>query len=231
MSELWDVCPLGQAELITSAGTYVDKPGAHGYGRAFDLDGIFWANRTFITNNYPVDKAFYLAVESVFRKHFGTVLNYEYNLDHRDHLHVDDLTAVGFDPTSRSRVLYLQMILTHLFDRPVAIDGVIGNQTNGAARDFLVQSGLAAPAQVGSNALLHSKLNQVWLELLDLAITTGFAQTAQIALNPLELIESVYEVIGRELSGLPQRKQVETALTTFVNQADVATFLDQFRSS
>ncbi|MEZ4694888.1 MAG: extensin family protein [Rhodothermales bacterium] len=228
-SELWDVCPLGRAEMITSAGTYVDKPGSHGLGRAFDLDAIFWSNRTFITLNYPVDKAFYLAVESVFRKYFGTVLNYEYNTDHRDHLHVDDLTPVGFDPTHRSRVLYLQMILTHLFDRPVDIDGIIGSQTNGAVREFLIDAAFASPADVASNLLLHSKLNEVWVDLLDLSAAEGFAQTAQAAKNPLELIESLYEVIGRELDGLPERKRVETAVTTFVNHPEAAAFFDQYR--
>lgn len=45
--ELWKVCPYGRAQVITSAGAYVDKPGWHGKGMAFDLDGIFWKAKTF----------------------------------------------------------------------------------------------------------------------------------------------------------------------------------------
>ena len=39
-SELWDVCPLGTAKKIFTAGAYVNKGGMHGAGRAFDLDGF-----------------------------------------------------------------------------------------------------------------------------------------------------------------------------------------------
>jgi hypothetical protein len=44
LQELWEVCPLHQAQVMTSAGAWVDKPGFHGRGRAFDLDGIFWGD-------------------------------------------------------------------------------------------------------------------------------------------------------------------------------------------
>jgi hypothetical protein len=38
--ELWATCPLGAAAIVTSAGTWVDKSGYHGLGRAIDVDGI-----------------------------------------------------------------------------------------------------------------------------------------------------------------------------------------------
>jgi hypothetical protein len=141
--ELWRVCPLGKAEVIASAGTFVDKPGQHGLGRAFDLDCIFWADKAFITLHFPMDRRFYLAVDAVLRKHFGTVLNFHFNAAHRDHFHVDDGAPTGFVASHRSRVLFLQMALTFLFDRPVAIDGRIGPETNGATRDVLIDVGLA----------------------------------------------------------------------------------------
>ena len=68
--ELWRVCPLGRAEVVTSAGAYVNKPGSHGQGRGFDLDAIFWADKNFITLHYPQDRRFYLGVEAILRKHF-----------------------------------------------------------------------------------------------------------------------------------------------------------------
>jgi hypothetical protein len=39
--ELWDLCPLGPAEVMKSADAWVDKSGVHGQDRALDLDGIF----------------------------------------------------------------------------------------------------------------------------------------------------------------------------------------------
>lgn len=229
--ELWDVCPLGKAEVITSAGTFVDKPGAHGLGRGFDLDGIFWSDRAFITLHYPQDRRFYLGVEAVLRKHFGTVLNYEYNPAHRDHLHLDDLAPPGFVAHHRSRVLFLQMVLTHLFNRPVAIDGRIGPETNGAAREVLLQLDLTDTGSIGTDTKLHAELDVVWSAFLDRAADEGFAGiVADKERTPLQLIEEVYAVIERELGGLAARKTIETALTTFVNHDDTAAWLEQFRA-
>src|SRR5207247_6704118 len=92
---LWHICPLGQAEVIASGGAWVEKPGFHGQGRAFDLDGIFWAGKGFVTLHDGFqggDQVFYYAVEAIVRRHFGTVLDYNYDIDHRDHLHLDDGT-------------------------------------------------------------------------------------------------------------------------------------------
>lgn len=46
--QLWELSPFGKAEAITSAGAWVNKPGFHGLGRALDLDGIFWREKTFV---------------------------------------------------------------------------------------------------------------------------------------------------------------------------------------
>lgn len=230
--ELWDVCPLGQAEVITSAGAYVDKPGSHGLGRGFDIDGLFWANKTFVTLHYPQDRRFYLGVESVLRKHFGTVLNFEFNAAHRDHFHIDDLSATGFVAGHRTRVLYVQMILTHLFDRPVAIDGAIGSQTNGAVRNLLIDLDLSEADEIASDTALHAKLDEVWFMLLDRAAAAGFSETTPAPRpeeDPLDLIENLYEAIENELAGSAAHKRIETALTTFVNHEKTAAWLEQFR--
>src|SRR5206468_11823507 len=116
--ELWHICPLGQAEVIASGGAWVEKPGFHGQGRAFDLDGIVWAGKGFVTLHDGFqggDQVFYYAVEAIVRRHFGTVLDYNYDIDHRDHLHLDDGTAIGFQPGSSSRVKFLQGALTHVY--------------------------------------------------------------------------------------------------------------------
>lgn len=230
--ELWEVCPLGEAEVITSAGAYVDKPGMHGKGRAFDVDGIFWANKSFITNQYPNDRPFYLAVESVLRKHFGTVLNYKYNESHQDHFHVSDRGEPGFVPDHRSQVLYLQMALTHLFDIPVAIDGIMGPQTRGASRELLFRLELAGEEEIDTDQKFHRTLDQVWSSLLDEAAQTGFRR-ADVGRQktPLELLEDVYATITEELDGRASRKTIETAVTTFAQHPETDAWLDQFRDA
>ncbi len=142
--ELWTRCPLGPAEVIVTAGAWVAKPGYHGLGRGFDLDALFWSGgrRDFITVRYPQDTAFYLAVEGVLRRHFGTVLQYHYDRAHEDHFHLDDGTPVGWNRRSRSRVLYLQAALTHLHGAPVEIDGIYGQETARTTQRILRELGL-----------------------------------------------------------------------------------------
>lgn len=230
--ELWEICPLGEAEVITSAGAYVDKPGMHGKGQAFDLDGLFWSDRSFVTKNYPDDRAFYLAVESVLRRHFGVVLNYEYNPSHHDHFHVSTKSETGFVPSHRSHVLYLQMALTHLFDTPVTIDGLIGPETNGAARDLLVELGLADSGDLTADSDLHEALNTHWSELLTQAAERGFegaAREAERDDSPLDRLERIYALIDEELEEHPSRKKLETAVTSFAQHPETEEWLNTFR--
>lgn len=182
--ELWGLCPDGRAELITSAGAFTDKPSFHGQGRAFDLDGIFWSNRTFITfkDGYQRgDRKFYFGIEAVLRKHFGTVLDYLYNADHRDHFHIDDGSTVGFRGSSTSVVSFLQASLVYVLDISVGasgIDGDYGSNTKAAVRQALSRLGITG--DIGNV--------NVWLQFL-----TGVAQTAfgTRSLSPMAIAESV----------------------------------------
>jgi hypothetical protein len=236
--ELWDVCPLGRAEVVTTAGAYVDKPGAHSKGRAFDLDGLFWSERAFVARNYPREREFYLAVEAVLRKHFGTVLNYRYNAAHRDHFHIDDLAQRGFYKSHRSRVLFLQMILTHLFETPVAVDGIFGPETSEAAREMLVRRELASPGALAGGEALDRTLGEVWFDLLGEVARAGFADATAASPpasgpdeTPLALLNQVYAAIDEELGDTALRKPVETALTAFARHEDTDAWLDQFRDA
>jgi hypothetical protein len=154
--ELFSVSPLGRAEVITSAGAFVEKPGFHGLGRAFDLDAVFWPGRDFVTLRYPTDQKFYLGVDAILRKHFGTVLNFLYNADHHDHLHVDDGSEVGFVKSSKSRVLFVQAALTHVLNVPVGIDGIYGTETEGGLRTAFERLGISGDINT----------REVWLEFL-----------------------------------------------------------------
>ena len=218
--DLWETCPYGQAEVITSAGAYVNKMGYHGKGRAFDLDAIFWHDRTFITRDYPLQKEFYLGVEAVLRKHFGTVLNYLYNSAHRDHFHVDDGTEVKFYSASKSRVLFVQAAIVHVFDIPIAIDRDWGNETEGAIDQTFERLTIQGDIQD----------RDVWLHFLARIAETGFniVQPEPEERTPLNLIHDLYSIIGEELKDSAVRKPMEAALNTFVNHEETQEWLKKY---
>src|SRR5690554_761466 len=68
--EVFTLCPLGPPKAITTAGIFVAKSGQHGHGQAFDLDAIFWKDKTLVTLNFVHQKLLYLGIESILRKHF-----------------------------------------------------------------------------------------------------------------------------------------------------------------
>lgn len=155
--ELWRVCPCGRAQVITSAGAYVDKPGWHGKGMAFDLGGIFWKTKDFLGLNYSEDTKFYLGVNSILLKHFGTVLNYNYDRSHRDHFHIqDDGYRPGFRDVT-SILVFLQPVLNTLFDEDVRVDGSnYDSNTREAVRRVLDRLGIYG----------HIDDQEVWLAFL-----------------------------------------------------------------
>jgi hypothetical protein len=158
--EVWLFTGLGRAEVITSAGAFVNKPRAHGRGRAFDLDGIFWSTKTFVTQPAGFaggDRKFYFGIEAVLRRHFGVVLDYLFNSDHRDHFHVDDSNSLAFSTTSRSKVGSLQGMLNHVWGKNVDEDGGWGNQTEGAVNEVLVVADIPGPITNQEQWLLFLK--------------------------------------------------------------------------
>lgn len=213
--ELWQACPLGQAEVITSAGTYVNKTGFHSLGRAIDIDAIFWPERDFVTLDYSSDPVFYLGVEAILRRHFGTVLNYLYNEAHHDHFHVDNGSSVKFSPSSRSRVLFLQAALTHVFDMPLLIDGIYGDDTTEAAQGAL--------NQIGSSEDIENV--NAWKMLLSSIAEKAFAQSSPV-LTPPVLLQNLYQTINDELAETPSRKRIETALNAFADHEQTQEWLN-----
>ncbi|MFN6956077.1 MAG: extensin family protein [Acetobacteraceae bacterium] len=155
----------GAAEVIATAGAYVDKPGYHGLGRAFDLDALFFTKRDFVTLNFPSDPYFYLAVESVIRMHFGTVLNYDYDPAHRDHFHFDDGSAIGWKKYAKSHVVFVQNVLNHCYGMKVDVDGVFGPSSAQALGAVLSELGIGA---------ISNKAN--WLAFLDRSASEAFSR-------------------------------------------------------
>lgn len=165
--ELWGYCGMGCAKALVSGGCYVDKPGMHGEGRAIDIDALWWKDIKLITQNYPGNEHLYLAIESVIRKHFGTVLGYLYNKAHEDHWHIDDGSPVWFRKSSKSRTIYVQSTITHIFKNEIGIDGDYGTETETAVQEIL-----------GELSVETKNLEDVstWFAFLDAAALVGFGK-------------------------------------------------------
>jgi len=164
---LWRVCPYGPAEVVVTAGGYVNKPGMHGKGLAFDLDAIWWSMDDFdrpqpiITNAAPHDTGRYLGTEAVLRMFFGGVLDYWTNRAHHDHWHID-LRDVGFRRGSKSAVGFVQAACLHVHGAaPGPLDRLWGPQTRGAVEVVL-----------GDDADL-SRMDD-WVEFLRLTFERGW---------------------------------------------------------
>ena len=220
LEELIELCPLGRPEVLTTAGLFVSKPGQHGKGRAVDVDGIFWGNRDFVTDFYLTDKVFYLSIESIFRRHFGIVLNYLYNEAHHDHFHLDLSSPIDFFTTSRSRVLYLQASLTHVHDSPVIIDGIWGQQTETATKQVLEKLEL-------SSTLTHKA---TWTAYLLKTAKRGFDLAIPDHLkNPAFLFDDIYEAVRYLVPDFTTRQKLIGALDSFALHPKTEAWLDEVR--
>lgn len=231
--QLWELCPFGRAEVVTSAGAWVAKPGFHGTGRAFDLDGIFWPQTSFVTLRdgfENMDRRFYLAVESVLRMHFGEVLNYNFNADHRDHFHISDVEP-AFNPGRTTTAFFLQNALTFVLGRRVGIDGAFGSGTRGALTAALADLGISG--NISDLSVYRRFLGAVADTVF--RSTPGFesAESARRSeaerealrsatdTTPEELLANIYAVIEQELGCTSLRPKVEGAVTAFASHPEV----------
>jgi hypothetical protein len=238
---LWQACPFGRAQVITSAGAYVDKPGFHGLGRALDLDGLFWPDKTFITlydGFQGRNLNLYIGIESIIRMHFGQVLNFSYNAAHRDHFHIDD-TEPGFRSGARSSALFLQNTLIHVFGHMVRRTG---------SYDTATRSGMAlALRSLGIDGDIDNL--QIWLEFLTKLSEKAFRnaqETADFAeigiarsaggsegedVSPLTLLRNLYQTVQDELGDTALRMPVEGAVRAFASHPDVRALLERHNNS
>ncbi|WP_299224126.1 hypothetical protein [uncultured Psychroserpens sp.] len=211
LEEVFDHCPLGKPDVITTAGILVDKPGQHGHGKAFDLDAIFWQDQTLITQNFLHDKELYLGIESFLRKHFGIVLNHFYP-NHQDHWHVDQSVNVDYHESSKSETLYLQMVLKYIYGKPVIIDGVSGPQTRGFTKEVFNRLNINTP--------ITTKVN--YLKFLDLTGKIAF-ELSKETVTPKQLLENLEAVVDN--LPLDNRHQVSQALNSFLDHNETASWL------
>ena len=231
-NELWELCPFGRAEMIATAGAFVNKPGFHGQGRAFDLDAIFWPNNVnFVTLEDGFrnrNRNLYFAVEAVLRRHFGQILNYNFNAAHRDHFHIDDV-APGFVTTSRSATFFLQNVLITVYGQEIGLDGDFGQQTRGAAERVFESLDILGGLED----------DEAWRTFLRETARRAFAAAAgggpaadedEDVLEertPSELLRHVFTVIQEELSDTALRAPVEHALNAFAEHPRVRTLLEE----
>lgn len=128
-AELWHRLPEGKPDILLTAGAYVDKPGAHGSGTAFDFDGMWWGDKRFVTTDYPNRKVYYCGIQAVLMRQFGVVLNYHWP-NHRDHFHIDLSAPTGWRAGGKSCVMGAQTILRDVWGfNDLAIDGRYGTKT------------------------------------------------------------------------------------------------------
>jgi hypothetical protein len=218
VQDLIDSCPLGQPVAIVTAGVYVDKPNSkHQLGRAFDLDSIFWSDRVFVAKNYPSDKAYYLGIEAIIRKHFGTVLQYKYDRRHEDHFHFDDGTQPDFNTSWRSYTYFAQTSLNVIFGESLDEDGVWGPKTAEALNRVLTAANINMP--------ITTKVN--WQAYLTLCSREAFSLTVP-PLNPRTLLTAVYETINNANIDPQEAKRIETSLTAFAMHDETKEFLLNF---
>jgi hypothetical protein len=141
----------GRLQRISSAGTFVNKPGMHGKGRAMDWDR--WAfeklaiapiQRHHEAASKP-QRQRYWALAAICRANSAFILHGRYDAAHADHIHHDDSSRVGFAQT-RSTVALVQAVLNDIFDATpqLEIDGGFGGKTKGALERAMRKVGLSS---------------------------------------------------------------------------------------
>lgn len=115
----------------------------HHKNRAFDLDAfLFDGGSNWVANTFPARPQLYLGIEAILRRHFGTVLSYDYNKAHEDHFHFDNGTAVGFKSAAKSHVIFLQNVIALVYGSRIGRDGVWGPETENAVKALRTQLGV-----------------------------------------------------------------------------------------
>ncbi len=140
---------------------------AHNRGRGLDLCHIRFTDGDFVDMNTShrssgLHQRRYLAVAANLRRFFGTVLTVHYNSAHRDHIHVDDLTAVAPIRTDkRTDTTLVQSAANLLNGTNIAVDGIWGSNTQAAYVQLLQEFGLSCTDPTRSVAAAQTFLAYV----------------------------------------------------------------------
>jgi hypothetical protein len=159
----------GQLQQISTAGMFVDKPGRHGEGKACDWDRLVFANTKISPlerehdSATPAKRRRYWAVAAICRSNSCFVLHGFYDAAHRDHIHTDHSTGVGFN-RAESTVKLTQAVLNNMFGEQLVVDGDFGTNTRQALTRAL--SALDLPDDIGDT--------MVWRRFLRRSARLGF---------------------------------------------------------
>ena len=127
----------GPMQRISSAGTFVNKPGMHGLARAIDWDRWVFENTEIAPIRHDhaspskATRRRYWALAAICRANSSFVLHGRYNRDHEDHIHQDNGSHVRF-AQMESTVKLCQAVLNDIFGNNLEIDGNFGGQTRTA---------------------------------------------------------------------------------------------------
>lgn len=137
----------GQLQRISTAGLFVKKAGMHGEGRACDWDRLVFENARIApreqdhASNSLARRRRYWAFAAICRSNSCFVLHGFYNAPHRDHIHQDSQTGVGFN-TSKSTAMLCQALLNNVYGEHLEVDGDYGSNTRQAMTRALTRLGL-----------------------------------------------------------------------------------------
>lgn len=130
---------LGDLVHIVTAGVYVNKPGQHGLGQAFDLDRVRWANGTCTpysgvhASGTRWVRRRYLATDAICRRWARWTLDGWYNSAHSDHIHFDMAALPEHISTgSRSDTVFIQKSCNDFNSAGLSVDGAWGPLTESA---------------------------------------------------------------------------------------------------
>lgn len=137
----------GPLQSITSAGAFVNKPGAHGKGRAFDHDAWTFKHvdiRPLRKDHKAASRALrqrYWGLAAIIRARSAFVLHGEYDAAHADHIHQDVIAGTrAFTTSSEASVKLAQAICKHIYGNSgLAIDGDFGGRSRAAARAAMIK--------------------------------------------------------------------------------------------
>lgn len=193
--------PWGKPQGIISAGAYVDKPGEHGKGRAFDLDGIVWTEGKWsaVVGENPIEQ--YLGIQAFFMRNYGVVLGYQYNAAHRDHIHVDSSLPLGFRSNSLSIILFIQDALNVFWEAGLKKDGVWGPRTAEKFNSVITISG-KYPTASQYNAFLN-RVKTISFTLSYWPSTFSNPSQSEDLETRVHRLETEVEELKRNIYGLP----------------------------
>ncbi|WP_152364582.1 hypothetical protein [Microlunatus speluncae] len=144
---------------VFSYGAYVNKPGMHGQGRAFDLGRYRFRNAEGITKlmscrydqwngtaNAELYRTRYWGLACSFARYFQHVLTYYDNADHHNHIHADNAvygspTNARYNTGSTSQTYILQAACRFVWAKGTAVDGDWGPETSAHSTEVLRRIG------------------------------------------------------------------------------------------